>query len=71
MESQDKLMRTADWLSKLRRTIERFNNCYKSCDEKQESTLAIIDFFDNTLNIMCDSARYLRRATRSQSNLLV
>ena len=64
MEAQEKLVQTADWLVKLRRTIERFNNCYKMCDEKQESTLAMIDFFDHTLAIMCDSARFLRRAPK-------
>jgi hypothetical protein len=67
MESQEKLARTADWLSKLRRTVERFNKCYWNSGEKQESTLAMIDFFDHTIIIMCDSAKYLRRSPRSQS----
>jgi hypothetical protein len=66
MDSLEKLKRTVDWLSKLRRTVERFNACYRMCNEKQESTLAIIDFFDHTLTILCDSAKYLRRAPKSQ-----
>jgi len=63
MASQERLSRTAEWLSKLRRIIERFILCYSMCDNKQESIFAIIDILDHTLGMMSDSARFLRRVS--------
>ncbi len=65
--SPDLYAQTADWAAKLRRSLERFNRVYRAgIEEKHEATLALIDMVEHTLEIMVESARYLRHSFASK-----
>ena len=48
--SVEKLRKTTDWVSRLRRMVELFNKSLETCDvrENNEARIAIVDVFGET-----------------------
>jgi hypothetical protein len=51
--SAEKLKKTTEWISRLRRAVELFNRCLEACreQEKNEARIAIVEVFGETANI--------------------
>ena len=56
--SPDRLRRTSDLLSKIRRVSELFNRCLDNCDERNEAGIAVVDFLDPITIILTDLITY-------------
>ena len=56
--SLDRLKRTCDLISRIRRAVELFNRCLEACDEDNEARIAIVDFLDPLIMILSDCVSY-------------
>lgn len=61
--SQDKLSRMVDWMQRLRRVVELFNECLGVCEDMNEPRYAMFDMLDGLLQMQGESVRYLRRVS--------
>lgn len=61
--SQDRLVRTVDWMKRLRRVVELLNRCLGICEDINEPRYAIVDALDCLLQIQGESVRHLRRVS--------
>ena len=54
-------------LVKVKRITDLFNRCIKSCDEVNESRIAVVDFLDPLTTILTESTIYLRDFSSGKS----
>ena len=60
IDTPDKLRRTVEWLSKVRRVVELFNRCLDVCADESEARLAMVDMLDPILGMLGDSVKFFR-----------